>query len=187
MRRKLGLLLALILQLPLWSGCTAVLWERSTFSGYYHVGNPPNLQVYYSERRGDLLVQYDESRDKEKKVRRRYYWLEPNVELTESGLKPKFARSVSIDALQPVPQTPILLDPIPPAFNGLYVLYRPNDIRFAVYSGTNQVNSYTLPDYDGDQKVALKILLTPAALAVDATVMGAFIELFSLAQSGGGE
>jgi hypothetical protein len=30
-------------------------------------------------------------------------------------------------------------------------------------------------------------VLTPAARAVDATVMGAFIELFSLAQSGGGE
>ncbi len=185
MRRNFGLLLLLALQLPLWSGCTAVLWQRSTFAAYYHVANPPNLQVYYSEQRKDLLVQYDESRDLEKKVHRRYYWLQPNKALTENGRKPKFAGSGSRDGLQPLPLTPVLLDPIPPGLNGLYVLCPPDELRFTVCSGTNQIKSCILPDYDGDQKVALKIFLTPGALAVDATLIGALIELYSLAQSDG--
>jgi hypothetical protein len=61
MKRNLCLLLLLIVQAPLWTGCTALLWERSTFSTYYHAAGPPNLQLYYSDERNDLLVQYDES------------------------------------------------------------------------------------------------------------------------------
>jgi hypothetical protein len=174
----------LVLQAPLWTGCTAMLWERSTFANYYHAAGPPNLQLYYSDERNDLLVQYDESRNKEKKVRTRYYWLEPNVKSTEAGRKPVFVKHASLDGLQVLPQTPVLLDPIPPGMNGLYVVCRPDDIRFQVYSGTNEVNSYILPDYDGGQKTALKILLTPPAVLVDATVLGAAIYLLFYLNSG---
>src|SRR5215475_9823664 len=97
MKRNFFLLLLLVLQAPLWAGCTAMLWERSTFSNYYHAAGPPNLQLYYSDERNDLLVQYNESRNKEKKVRTRYYWLEPNVKLTGAGRKPIFVDHVSLD------------------------------------------------------------------------------------------
>jgi len=184
MRRNLLLALLLVVQAPLWTGCTALLWERSTFSTYYHATSPANLQVYYSDERKDLLVQYDESRNKEKAARTRYYWLEPNVKLTEQGRKPMFARPVSFDGLQLLPQTPIAFNPTPAGLKGLYLVCRPDNIRFKVYSGTNQLNSCILPDYDGVQKTALKVLLTPPAVIVDATVIGAAIYLLFYVNTG---
>ena len=185
MRRNLILLVLVILQAPLWTGCTALLWERSTFSTYCHAANPANLQVYYSDERKDLLVQYDEARNKEKTVCTRYYWLQPNVKLTEQGRKPNFAQPpVSLDDMQLLPQTPIAFNPTPPGLKGLYLVCRPNDIRFDVYSGTNQLNSCILPDYDGEQKTALKVLLTPPAVIVDATLIGAAIYLLFYVNTG---
>ena len=168
---------------PLWSGCTVMLWNRTTFSTYYHAANPSNLQVYYSEEHKDLLVAYDESRELEKKVRKRYYWLEPNAELTDQGRKPQFCQPVSLENLRPLPQSPVAMNPPPPGLNDLYIVNKPHDLRFTVYSGTNEVNSYILPDYDADQKVFVKILLTPPALAADATLAGAVIGLYCLAHS----
>lgn len=178
MRRNLLFVVLLVLQAPLWTGCTALLWERSTLSTYYHAANPANLQVYYSDERKDLLVQYDEARNKEKSVRTRYYWLQPNVKLTDHGRKPNFTRPpVSLDAMQLLPQTPIAFNPTPPALKELHLVCRPDDIRFEIYSGTNQLKSCILPDYDGQQKTALKVLLTPPAVLVDATVLGALFYL----------
>jgi hypothetical protein len=177
MKRNFFLLLLLILQAPLWTGCTALLWEKSTLSTYYHPAGPPNLQLYYSEAQKDFLVQYDESRNKETKIHTRYYWLKPNVKLTEGGRRPVFLDVVTVDGLKQLPQTPIVLNPPPPGLNGLYVVCRPDDIRFQLYSGTNQIHSYILPDYDANQKTALKVLLTPPAVIVDATVIGAVIYL----------
>src|SRR5215470_7785978 len=105
MKRNLYLLLLLILQAPLWTGCTAMLWNKSTFSTFYHPADPANLQLYYSEQRKDLLVQYDESREREKKVRRRCYWLEPNLTIANNGHKPQFIVDISLDGLTPVPLT----------------------------------------------------------------------------------
>jgi hypothetical protein len=177
MRRNLLLVALLLVQLPLWTGCTALLWEKSTFSTYYHPAGPPNLQLYYSEQQNDFLVQYDESRNKEKTFCTRYYWLKPNVKLTEGGHKPVFQDVVAVDGLKLLPQTPLLLNPPPPGLNGLYVVCRPDDIRFQVYSGTNHLNSCILPDYDADQKTALKVLLTPPAVIADASLIGAVIGL----------
>jgi hypothetical protein len=177
MKRNLFLLSLFILPAPLWTGCTALLWEKSTLPTYYHPAGPPNLQLYYSEQQKDFLVQYDESRNREKKIHTRYYWLKPNVKLTDGGHKPVFLDVVAVDGMQQLPQTPLLLNPPPPALNGLYVVCRPDDIRFQVYSGTNQIRSCILPDYDAHQKTALKVLLTPPAVIVDATVIGGLIYL----------
>lgn len=179
--------LLLVVQASLGTGCTVMLWERTTFSTYYHAADPSNLQVYYSELRQDFLVQYDESRDKKRKVRTRYYWLEPNVKLTEAGRKPKFSEPTSLEGMQLLPQTPILLDPLPPGLKSLYVVCKPRDLHFKVYSGTNEINTYVLPDYDSNEQIALKILLTPPALAADATLVGAVVGLYCIAHSGGDE
>jgi len=187
MKRNLFLLLLLVFHAPLWNGCTVMLWERTTFSKYYHAADPAGLQVYYSEERQDLLVQYDESQETRKKVRTRYYWLEPNVKLTEAGRKPKFCQPGSLERMQLLPQTPVLLEPLPPGLNGLYVVCKPHDLHFKVYSGTNEVNTYILPDYDANEQIALKILLTPPALAADATLVGAVIGLLCIIHSDGDE
>src|SRR5215470_4941782 len=147
MKRNLFLLLLLILQAPLWTGCTAMLWNKSTFSRYYHPADPANLRLYYSDARKDLLVQYDESREREKKVRRRSYWLEPNLTMTHNGGKPQFVGPVSLEGLAPVPLTATRSDAPSPGFKGLYVVCETHDPRFTLYSGTNELDACTLPIY----------------------------------------
>jgi hypothetical protein len=183
MKRKLFLLLLLILQAPLWSGCTAMLWSKLTFATYYHPADPANIQLYYSDRRKDMLVQYDESREREKKVRRRSYWLEPNLTLVNNGQKPLFVADISLDGLTPVPLSATTPDSPPSGFKGLYVVCQTHDPRFTLYSGTNELHACILPVYHGDQQIALKVLLTPPALVADATLVGGLVGLYCLANS----
>jgi hypothetical protein len=183
MIRNLFLLVLLILQALLWTGCTAMLWNKSTFSTYYHPAEPANLQLYYSDARKDLLVQYDESREREKKVQRRSYWLEPNLTLANNGQRPQFINSVSLDGLTPVPLTATQPVSPPTGFKGLYVVCQTHDPRFTLYSGTNELHTCTLPIYHANQQVAVKVLLTPPALVADATLVGGFIGLWLAANS----
>ena len=178
------LFLLLVLQAPLWSGCTALLWKKSTFATYYHPADPANLQLYYSEARKDLLVQYDESREKEKKVQRRSYWLEPNLTIVNDGRKPEFVAPASLERLTPVPLSATKPDTPPLGFKGLYVVCETHDPRFTIYSGTNELNSCILPIYHDNEQIAVKVLLTPAALVADATLVGGLIGLYVAANSG---
>jgi len=178
MKRNLLLFLLLVLQAPLWSGCTALLWKKSTFATYYHPADPANLQLYYSDRRKDLLVQYDESREKEKKVQRRSYWLEPNLTIVNDGRKPEFVAPTTLDGLTRVPLSATKPDTPPQGFKGLYVVSETHDPRFTLYSGTNELNACILPIYHDNEQIAVKVLLTPPALVADATLVGGLIGLY---------
>jgi hypothetical protein len=160
-----------------------MLWNKSTFSRYYHPADPANLQLYYSDARKDMLVQYDESREREKKVQRRSYWLEPNLALANNGQKPQFINSVSLDGLTPVPLTAIQPVSPPTGFKGLYAVCQSHDPRFTLYAGTNELNSCTLPIYHANKQVAVKVLLTPPALVADATLVGGLLGLYVMAHS----
>jgi hypothetical protein len=172
MNRTLPLLLSLALATPLWTGCTAVLWEKSTFATYHHVADPINLQVYHSDDRNDLLVQYDESCNRETAASTRYYWVQPNQVLTESGKKPMFDENVSLVGLALLPQASSSANPVSTGLHGLYIVRRAGDLRFSLYSGPREMESCILPDYDTDQKTGLKVLLTPPAVVADASLIG---------------
>ena len=172
----------LVAQVPLFTGCTAMLWNKSTFSTYYHPADPANLQLYYSDSRKDLLVQYDEAREREKKVQRRSYWLEPNLTIVNNGQKPQFV-DASLDSLTLVPLTAAQPVSPPTGFKGLYVVCQTHDPRFTLYSGTNELNSCTLPIYHANEQIAVKVLLTPPALVADATLVGGLIGVYVMAHS----
>jgi hypothetical protein len=160
-----------------------MLWNKSTFTTFYHPADPSNLQLYYSDARKDLLVQYDESREREKKVQRRSYWLEPNLTLANNGQKPQFVNAVSLDGLTALPLTATQPVSPPAGFKGLYVVSQTHDPRFTLYSGTNELNDCTLPIYHANDQIAVKVLLTPPALAADATLVGGLVGLYCLAHS----
>jgi hypothetical protein len=183
MRRNLLSVGLLVVQLLLFTGCTAMLWNKSTFSTYYHPAEPANLQLYYSDARKDMLVQYDESCEREKKVQRRSYWLEPNLTIVNNGQKPQFVDAVSLDGLTPVPLSATQPISPPTGFKGLYVVCQTHDPRFTLYSGTNELNSCILPIYRSNEQIAVKVLLTPPALVADATLVGGLIGLYVMAHS----
>jgi hypothetical protein len=47
------------------------------------------------------------------------------------------------------------------------------------YSGKEQLEAYKLPTYVGGSQTAKQVLLTPFAVAVDATILGAVIGYYS--------
>jgi hypothetical protein len=175
--RSLWVFAVLVIQAPLWSGCTVALWDKSTLAHFYQPADPANLHLFYSNERRDLLVQYDESRERDKKTRRRCYWLDPNAAQINHGQKPQFIASAPPKGLIPVPQSEIRPDSPPPGLNGLYAVFPPHEAHFTLYSGTNQIDTYNLPAYSGDPQTATKVLLTPLAMAGDATLVGAVVGL----------
>jgi hypothetical protein len=143
----------LVAQTAFVSGCTSVLWNKNTFAHHYQPADPSNLRLFYSKERKDILVQYDELSDTHNKTRPRSYWLGPNT--------------IRVTKAPP--------NSIPPGFMELYAVAPRNDYLFTLYSGKEQLDPYQLPMYIGASRRVKQILLTPFAVAVDATIAGAVI------------
>jgi hypothetical protein len=172
MRREyLGALL-LVMAMPLLNGCTALLWNRSTFANYCSPASPPNLALYYSAERKDLLVQYDEKCEHEKTVHRRYYWLDPNTDKVRRGGQPHFVSPALAEGLEPVPRFEARASPPPLGLNGLYAVASGKNDWFTLYAGEKELEAYGLPKYNLASGTGKKVLLTPLAVAGDATVVG---------------
>jgi hypothetical protein len=174
------LLLALLaLSADLSCGCTSVLWEKETFAHYYRPACPANLRLAYSEQRHDLLVQYNESKDGNPNTRPRCYWLEPNTLRVNRNQKPHFVSAKTIDGLIPIPVSEGAPNPSDSGLTNLYVMFSRGDDFFTLYSGTEKLDPYELPVYSGSSQRVKQVLLTPFAVAVDATIIGAVIGYYS--------
>ncbi len=159
-------------QVLLLSGCTAALWEKDRFAQYRRPAVPNHLRLGYSEKRKDVLVQYEEARDEDKSITPRAYWLEPNCPRVMAGSKPKFVLTNEMAAIVPVPVAPTACTSAPP------ILYATaSDNSFTLYSGSEQLNVYSLPVYKGSGQRTKQVLLTPFAVAVDLTIVGAIVAL----------
>src|SRR5260370_25177948 len=79
------------------------LWDDRMLARFNEPADNPHLQLFQSARTNDVLVQYDEVREKNEKVRRRAFFLNPNLERLEGGKKPRFVRPTKADNLQPIP------------------------------------------------------------------------------------
>ena len=82
----------LLLQVLLLSGCaTQALWSEKQAYQYAPASNA-NLELLLSRERADVMVRYDE-RQKNDSIRRRAYFLEPNLARVDAGRKPHFVES----------------------------------------------------------------------------------------------
>ncbi len=83
---------------PALSGCRALndwpltykLWDDRMLARFNEPAGNPHLQLFQSARTNDVLVQYDEAREKNEKVRRRSFFLNANLARLEGGKKPRF-------------------------------------------------------------------------------------------------
>ena len=169
-----GLLLALLaLPLPFACGCTPALWDKETFAHHYRPGSPANLRLSYSTERQDILVQYDESKDGDTTTRPRCYWLDPNTLRVNRNQKPHFVSAKAATGLAPIPVGEGAPGPRGPGLKRLYARVTHEADFFTLYSGTEQLDPYKLPQYTGSSQRVKQVLLTPFAVAVDATIVGA--------------
>jgi len=167
-------------------GCTSVLWDKETFAHHYGPATDSNLRVSYSKERKDILVQYCESEEGEAKTRLRCYWLDPNTVRVNRNRRPHFASANSSRGLTPLPvddSAPNSTNAVPTQLSAVIVR---GDDYFTLYSGTEKLDPYKLPVYNGRSQRVKQVLLTPFTVAFDATVIGAVVGIYSSPQIFGG-
>ena len=63
----------------------------------------PNLKLYRTLDRDDVLVTYDELREKDDSIRRRAFFVKPNARKLEERKRPKFISPAKVSALKLIP------------------------------------------------------------------------------------
>jgi hypothetical protein len=170
---KYGLLILLVCQAALLTGCTSALWEKQSFADRYRPANPPNLQLFYSESAKDVLVEYDEVSTGAPVVQRRAYWLEPNAMKVATDCKPRFVPAANTPDFAAVPVTDNPANPAVSSYRGLYAVVATNGQSFTLCLGEKEATVYKLPVYfGGSRQRAKQVLLTPIAVAADAAIVG---------------
>jgi hypothetical protein len=184
---KLGVrILPLLLILFLESGCTYAIWTNGDLDAYKEPAPTPNVRLYESQKKNDILVVYNEYSERNDSTHTRAYWLNKNENRVRDNHIPAFARKNSVDHL---PLVPVFysLPEIPESNRNLYAVCNTNFDTLVLYSGNREINSFNLPVYKDRQGTVEKIALTPVAVTTDATVVSAEAALFiayAWAQSG---
>lgn len=154
--------------LPALTGCaTKALWENPAFSGFNEPARPANLQVF--KAKDDWLVVYDEVNENSDRIRRRAYYAMANRGAINGRRQPLFAHASDSKNLRSVPA----------------VVSRDGK-EFTLYEGEERVGVFDLPVYAAPSGRVKQVLLTPATVIADASIVGGYIGLYWWANCGGG-
>lgn len=155
-------------------GCaTSALWQNGRLNNYNEPADNPNLRLFASPRQSDVLVVYEEYCERSGSIRTRAYWLNENEDRIERRLAPKFTEVKAARRLDSIPvfdeSNPPLAEPPP-----LYAVST-NSRSFTMFFVNGTSTDYMLPVYDDGTGRMRMLFFTPAAVAVDATVVGAVV------------
>jgi hypothetical protein len=173
-------LILLLCQAVLWSGCTAALWERERFTRLHWPANPPNLRLFYSESARDVLAEYDEVSEGRSAIRRRACWLVQNASNVATERAPSFVFLTNAQDFAAVPLADNPPSPPTATNQSLYAVLATDGQSFTLYPARKEPTLYRLPIYytSSGQRVK-QVLLTPFAVAVDATIVGGVVAVFA--------
>lgn len=168
--RFVPLLLILLFE----SGCTYALWTDGNLEAYKEPAQNPNLQLFQSQRRNDILVVYREHSERNDAIHTRAYWLNKNQRRVENQHAPVFARKNSARDLSPIPvfySMPFKED-LNPSF---YAVCDTNLDSFTLFSRNGELGSYRFPVYNDHWGVVEKTALTPFAVSADVTMAAGYV------------
>ena len=163
------------------------LWDDRAFARFNEPADNPHLQLFQSARTNDVLVQYDEVREKNEKVRRRTFFLNPNLERLEHGKKPRFVNPSKADNLQPIP----LVSELPASDNShsLIGVVSTHGHEVTLRDQDRELASFSLPVYETAGGKVERVILTPVAATCDVVIVGVVagvIVAYAWASSGAG-
>jgi hypothetical protein len=145
------------------------LWDDRAFARFNEPADNPHLQLFQSARTNDVLVQYDEVREKNEKVRRRTFFLNPNLERLEHGKKPRFVNPSKADNLQPIP----LVSELPASDNShsLIGVVSTNGHEVTLRDQDRELASFSLPVYETAGGKVERVFLTPVVATCDVVIV----------------
>jgi len=172
------------------SSMTGRLWDAEGVNRCLPAPKP-NAKLYWTADHQDVLVIYDELREKNDSIRRRAFFFKPNVRRLEDRKKPRFVESAKI--LEPIlVQIPEVGSTNASPQETILVKLSDDGQEFTLlWSGTD-LGPYALPVYLDRGSETKRFLLTPLTAAGDvivvvvvvAVVAGALLA-YSYAGSGG--
>ncbi len=171
--RRLAWMLAL---LPLvLTGCaTSALWGNRDFR---EPAKPPELELFQSADTTHVLVLYDETSDTSERISRRAYWLRLGEKTKPNPYRPFFVPPQQSQGLLPLAVFESATTNLPWPTK-LCAVASTNDIAFTLFSEGRSPATYRLPVYQDPAGRSKRILLTPLAVAADATIVGGYIFLW---------
>jgi len=166
----------LLVMLPLFlTGCaTGALWGNRDFR---EPSKPPELALFESADASRVLVQYREMRDASERFDQRAYWLRLGDKPKRNPHRPAFVSLEQSQGLMPL----VIFEPgdtNTPVTGRTCAIASTNDIAFTLFAEGRLPATHRLPVYQDPVGRTKRILLTPLAVAADATIVGGYVFLW---------
>ena len=172
------------------SSMTGRLWDAGGVNRCLPAPKP-NAKLYWIADHQDVLVTYDELREKNDSIRRRAFFFKPNLRRLEDRKKPRFVEPAKIVELSLAPIPEVGSTNASPQETILVKLSEDGQEFTLLWSGTD-LGPYALPVYLDRESQIKRFFLTPltatgdfiVVVVVVAVVAGA-IFAYGYASSGG--
>ncbi len=157
------------------SSMTGRLWDAGGVNRCMPASKP-NTQLYWIADRQDVLVTYDELREKDNSIRRRAFLFKPNLRRLEDRKRPTFIDPAKIVDLQ--------LEPVfeightnTTSQGALWIKLSADGQEFTLLWSGSELGPYALPTYPDPGSETKRFLLTPVTAAGDFIVVVAVVAL----------
>ena len=153
------------------SSCaTQTLWLGND-GGRHKPADQPYLFLYRPKKTNDVLVVYDEIRERDNMRKRRSYFLIPNLGRVEDGRRPNFVARGKYTGMQIIPLIkPADEEVMKVLKTNVYATTTNQGHQFSLHIDSRVMGPFALPVYETNDAAdrTKRILLTPFAMAADA-------------------
>jgi hypothetical protein len=130
----------------------------------------PVPKLSLSQTPAGILVQYDLEYERNGDIRRRAYFLEPNLKRIVAGQKPIF---VDPGKVGPQKEIPLLRSfPLNEPRPALFAVCSSNECVFSLYRDGKVLGPCDLPIFKDGRETAEQVALTPLAVTGDISIVG---------------
>ena len=183
MKGSADILCAALCLLVLAAGCTTVqdysltykLWNNAELRRFAEPASDPHLALFASRQSDEVLVEYDEIREKDEMVRRRAYFLRQNAERIARAEKPRFVNLQLASSMDTIPVCAALSETNNPAFKSLPLFGMstgPGGQEFILLRYGTTEGPFALPTYVESNATFVRVAFTPLAVAGDTVMVG---------------
>jgi hypothetical protein len=161
----------LLVGCSIFSGCvTKQLWQDSAFN---EPCPNPNLHLYYSESKRDVLAVYDELHEPSSLAHTKAYYVFKSA-MRSNPNKPAFVDARKTNGLVLIPITSTNAIALGVKTNR-FARVEANGSTFTLYLNGEERGPFDLPVYPSGFHRATQVALTPVAVAADTAIVGTVV------------
>src|SRR6266852_3069296 len=153
---------------------TYKLWSNPELANWAEPAQAPHLALFVGPPGQDVLVQYDETRERKEAVSRRAYFLAQSAGRIAKGKKPHFVNPHLARTMAPVPievGTPRTRN-VAPQRAALIAICNDQACEFWLFRDSKLEGPFQLPAYLESNGNLTRVALTPFAVAGDTVMVG---------------